>query len=123
MVASTFGDGVDPSKGHILASILYVDGNGDLDFLSAARVTLDTSYDVAVATDTPTLFGVVQGNEIINGGVTFLNVDIGTVSVSVDLPDDYATCYVYPVEKTDDRTAMDVETVADVISRVSFVCE
>jgi hypothetical protein len=87
----------DPTKCIISVSLSEWDGNASSSaHLAGVTVGMDATYDVALATDASSPYGVSPGTTTLAGGgseVTFVNVPAGEVTLTITPPEGYVCPY------------------------------
>ena len=107
----------DESKGILLVQLFGTDPTyeGDAPPVAGATIDVDAAYQVALTYDEEADFGLGPSNTTTEGElsyVIFVNLDPGTITISVDEPEGYACTY----------GAMSVDVAANSYNSVSLFC-
>jgi hypothetical protein len=118
LIGTLFGLTPDTTKGALAVNIGSGDPRQDTDsdWLEETEVNIDLDYTTAMVVDPSATYGLSLGNTTLIGAdasVLFVNVDVGTVTLSISPPDGY-TCELIPSP---------VEITADHYHEVTVYCQ
>ena len=105
----------------IVISAVFLETEEGLSILSGAKVELDTPPAVTVVEDRNDALGLLQGTEIATGGLIFVNVETGTRTLTLTVPEGYGDCSVNPGDVP--MTEATVTVYPREISVLDFICK
>ena len=116
---------IDDGLGHIAVQVREGRASGGTpgDLLVGASVSIDANAEVVAREKRDWAYGSAPGSTVADGDVIFANVDLGTVTVTVELPPDgQETCGLSPGASAVPGFSHAVESVPDTVTSVVFVC-
>ena len=105
----------------IVISAVFLETEEGLSILSGAKVELDTPPAVTVVEDSNDALGLLEGTEIATGGLIFVNVETGTRTLTLTVPEGYGDCSVNPGDAP--MTEATVTVYPREISVLDFICK
>ena len=105
----------------IVISTVFLETEEGLSILSGAKVELDTPPAVTVVEDSNDALGLVLGTEIATGGLIFVNVETGTRTLTLTVPEGFGDCSVNPGDTP--ATEATLTVYPREISVLDFICK
>jgi hypothetical protein len=105
----------------IVISTVFLETEEGLSILSGAKVELDTPPAITVVEDRNDALGLLQGTEIATGGLIFVNVETGTRTLTLTVPEGFGECSVNPGDIP--MTEATITVYPREISVLDFICK
>ena len=116
---------IDDGLGHIAVQVRAGRASGGTpgDLLVGASVSIDADAEVVAREKSGWAYGTAPGSTVADGDVIFANVDLGTVTVTVELPPGRQdTCGLSPGGSAVPGFSHAVESVPNTVTSLVFVC-
>ena len=124
-ITSALGVDYDPSLGIVEVNGIWTEGANGLTDMAGLTVSLSATDSVALIPDPGSDLGWKLGDTIPTDApysvVVYVNVPVGAFDVSLDLPEEAASCGTFP-SNTEDATQSSFTAAAGEISAIMYVC-